>query len=72
MLNFYIFDIVKNNKSIITHFKRKIHFVDNLFIKIFINVNTIILKKIIIDIDKQKIIINNCEITIKFNIKFKN
>ena len=72
MLNFYIFDIIKNNKSIIAHFKRKIYFVDNLFAKIFIDVNTIILKKIIIDIKKQKIIINNCEITIKLNIKFKN
>ena len=72
MLNFYIFNTIKNNKFVITHFKQKIHFVDNLFIKIFIDVNTIILKKIIIDINKQKIIINNCEITIKFNIKFKN
>ena len=72
MLNFYIFNIIKNSKSIITHFKREIHFVDDLFIKNFIDVNTIILKKIIINVDKQKIIINNCEITIKFNIKFKN
>ena len=72
MLNFYILDIIKNNKFVITYFKRKIHFVDNLFTKIFINVNTIILKKIVINIDKQKIIINSCEIIIKFNIKFKN
>ena len=72
MLNFYIFDTIKNSKFIVTHFKRKIHFVDNLFVKIFIDVNTIILKKIIIDVDKSKIIINNCEITIKFNIKFKS
>ena len=72
MLNFYIFDTIKNSKFVITHFKQKIYFVDNLFVKIFIDVNTIILKKIIIDVDKQKIIINNCEITIKLDIKFKN
>ena len=72
MLNFYIFDTIKNNKLFVTYFKREIYFVNNLFVKIFIDVNTIILKKIIIDVDKQKIIINSCEITIKFNIKFKN
>ena len=72
MLNFYIFDIIKNNKLIITHFKREIHFVDDLFVKILIDVNTIISKKIIINVDKQKIIINNYEITIKLDIKFKN
>ena len=72
MLDFYILNTIKNNKFVIIHFKRKIHFVNDLFTKIFIDINTIILKKIIIDVNKQKIIINSCEITIKFNIKFKN
>ena len=72
MLNFYIFNTIKNSKFVIIYFKREIHFVNNLFTKIFIDVNTIILKKIIIDVDKQKIIINNCEITVKLDIKSKN
>ena len=72
MLNFYIFDTIKNNKFVVIYFKRKIHFVDDLFAKILIGINTIISKKIVIDVDKQKIIINNCEITVKLNIKFKS
>ena len=72
MLNFYIFDTIKNSKFVIAHFKRKTHFVNDLFTKILIDVNTIISKKIIININKQKIIINSCEITIKLDMKFKN
>ena len=53
--------------------KKKIHIVNNLLIKIFINMNIIIFKKININIKHEIIIINMCEnIIILISIKIKN
>ena len=53
--------------------KRKLHIINNLSIKILINVNIMIFKKMNINIKYEIIIINVCEnIIILISIKIKN
>ena len=40
-LNFYIYDKKTNNIFVITHFKRKIHIIDDFKIKMLIDINII-------------------------------
>ena len=72
LLNFYDFDIIANNKSIIVYFQREIYFVNNFSIKILIDVDIIMFEQIILKVEKQKLTIKNCDVTINLNIKFKN
>ena len=51
-----------------TYFTREIYLINDLTIKIFIDVNIIVSKKMIINVDKQTITIDNCEITIKLHV----
>ena len=56
------------NISIKIYFSREIYLINDLTIKILINVNIIVSKIIIINVDKQTITIDNCEITIKLHV----
>ena len=67
MLDFYILEQMKIDVAI-AYFIRKIHLIDDLTIKILININVIVSKIIIIDDNKQIVIIDNCELTIKFHV----
>ena len=62
-LDFYIDDKIKN-KSIIVHIKRDVHIVDNLKIKILIDFDIICSKEMIVDLQKWKFTIVNCDLTI--------
>ena len=66
--DFYIFEKTNVDTSTKTHFCRKIHLMNDLSIKIFIDINVIVSKKIIIDEKKQFFIIKSCDITIKLKI----
>ena len=66
--DFYIFEKTNVDISIKAHFCREIHLMNDLSIKIFIDINVIVSKKIIIDEKKQFFIIENCDITIKLKI----
>ena len=70
LLNFYIHEKTIDDSNII-HFKRKIHIVDELKIKMFIEMNIFDSKNIIIDIENKILIIDNCEITFFLSIIFK-
>ena len=54
------------------HFIREIYLINDLTIKIFINVNIIVSKKIIINVNKQTITIDNYKITIKLYVIFRD
>ena len=62
-LDFYIDDKIKN-KSIIVYIKRDVHIVDNLKIKMLIDSDIICSKKMIVDLQKRKVTIVNCDLTI--------
>ena len=67
-MNFYISRVIIVDISTKTYFIREIHLINDLTIKILIDVNIIVSKKMIINVDKQTITIDNCEITIKLHI----
>ena len=68
MIDFYIFEVTVANTFDKTHFIREIHLIDNLSIKIFIDVNVITSKEMIIDVDRQTVTINNCDVTTKLHV----
>ena len=68
MIDVYVFEMIIVNTFIKTHFIREIHLIDNLSIKIFIEINVIASKKMIINVDKQTVTIDNCDVTTKLHI----
>ena len=64
--------MTKNDKFVVIHFQREIHLIDQLLIKIFINVDIIMFEQIILNVKKQKLIIKSYDVTIDLNIKIKN
>ena len=64
--------MTKNDKFVTIHFQREIYLIDQLLIKIFIDVDIIIFKQIILNVEKQKLTIKNCDVTIDLNMKIKN
>ena len=68
MLNFYISDEIFVDKSIKIHFTRETHLINDLFVKMFIEINIIVSKKMIFDDVKRMIIIDNCDLIAKFNV----
>ena len=71
-LNFYIAYEFVDDIKIIAYFKRKVHIVDDLRVKLFINNDIFKLKLILIHLKQCKLIINNCEITAFVFIKIQN
>ena len=64
--------MTKNDKFVTIHFQREIHLIDQLSIKIFIDVDIMMFEQIILNVEKQKLTIKNCDVTIDLNIKIKN
>ena len=71
ILFIYFTNIDIDNKFVKTFIERKIHFIKNLKINMFIDNDIIVFKNILIDFKKQKIIVRNCDITISFEIRLK-
>ena len=68
MLNFYILEYTSFDISIIIYFIREIYLIDDFTIKIFINIDIIVSKKIVINDGKQIAIIDSCDLIIKLHI----
>ena len=77
MFFMYVKNLI-NNQFVVAYLQRKIHIVNNLKIKLLLNINVINSKKILVDMNQQKLIIKNCQkfivklkITIKDNVKIR-
>lgn len=68
MLNFFVFELINIDVSTKAHFRREIHLVNDLTAKILIDVNIIVSKEMIIDVDKQTVAIDNCEVIAKLHV----
>ena len=72
-LNFYVFDILSNQSSIIIHFRREIYLIDDLKTHALFNVDILKSKKVIFDINKRIIIFFVCNnLTIFMKLTFKD
>ena len=58
-LDIYIENEIDEQKRI-AHIKRETYIIDNLKIKMLVEINIIASKRIIVNIDAHKLIINNC------------
>ena len=72
LLNFYVFDVTKNDKFVTIHFQYEIYLIDQLSIKIFIDIVIMMFEQMILNVEKQKLTIKNCDVTIDLNMKIKN
>ena len=68
-LNIYFENKLKK-KSIIVYVKKNVHVINNLRVKILINIDIICSKKIIINLRTRKFIIDNCDIMIFITCTF--
>ncbi len=59
LLNIYIKEQI-DNKSAIAYICRKIYIVNYLKVKIFLKINIIILKQIIVNLNSRILIVNSC------------
>ena len=64
--------MTKNDKFVTVHFQREIHLIDQLSIKILIDVDIMMFEQMILNVKKQKLTIKNCDVTIDLNMKIKN
>lgn len=71
-VNFYLSSRIKNLKKTLTHFMKDVHVINELKVKMFINMNILKLKKIDVLVNKRQIIIINCnDFTTFLTIVFK-
>ena len=68
MIDFYIFEVTIADTFVKAHFTREIHLIDSLSVKILIEMNVIISKKMIINVDKQIVTIDSCDVTTKLHV----
>ena len=61
--NIYLFD-TKNSKKVISIFRREIHLIENLKTNMFFDNNVINSKKIVFDVTKKFVVINNIDVII--------
>ena len=71
-MNFYISNLTFDDKSIKIHFNREIHLINDFSIKMLIEINIIVSKKMIFDDVKRIVIVDNCDLIIKFNVTIIN
>ena len=71
-LNFYIRDKTIIDKSIIAHFRREIHVIDDLKVKILIDMNIIESETIDMMISNSTLHVESCDVISFITIKFKN
>ena len=69
ILFIYFTNINTDNKFVKTFIERKIHFIKNFKINMFIDNDIIVFKSILIDFKKQKIIVRNCDVTIFLKVR---
>ena len=62
IVSFYIQKIKFNDKIAMIHIKRDIHLINDLWAKMFINVDIIELKEMTFNLQIDKLIINNCNV----------
>ena len=68
LLNFYIFDQIIIDQLTKIHFTREMHLINDLSIKIFIEINIIVSKQMIFDDAKHIVTIDNCDFAVKLNV----
>ena len=62
-----------DDQFIVVHFRRKIHVINNLKIKLLLEINVMNSKRIIVDLNQRLLLIKNCQnLTIKLKIIVKN
>ena len=62
-----------DDQFIVAHFRREIHVINNLKIKLLLKINVMSSKRIIIDLNQRQFFIKNCQnLTIKLKIIVKN
>ena len=71
-LNFYIVDKRQNDFKIVVYFKCEIHFVDDLKINIFVDINILIFEFMILNLKHRLFFIVNCNMTISFSMTFRD
>ena len=72
-LNFYVVDTLSNQSSIIIHFRREIHLVNDLRIHALFDVDILKFEQVILDMNKRIIIFFACNnLTIFMKLIFKN
>ena len=70
-LNFYIQKKKVDDTTITTHFKRKVHIINEFKIELFIEINIMNSKIISIDSTNKRMTIKNCDIVASFNVTSK-
>jgi len=71
-LSIYLQDKIDNNR-VVAHFCQKVHVVKNLRAKLLLSMNIIDLERIIVNVNKRKLIIKSCHnLETKLKIKSKN
>ena len=62
-----------DDQFVVVHFRREIHVINNLKIKLLLKINVINSKRIMIDLNQRQLFIKNCQnLTIKLKIIVKN
>ena len=62
-----------DDQFVVVHFRREIHVINNLKIKLLLKINVMSSKRIIIDLNQRQFFIKNCQnLTIKLKIIVKN
>ena len=60
----YVFDIKKDDIKILCRIVKKIHLIDNSKAYMFIKNDIVELKQIVLDVNKNKAFIDNCDVII--------
>ena len=72
-LNFYVFDKLFDDSSIIIHFKREIHIIDDFRVNVLLEINIINFEKIILNLNNCTFILFDCDdFQTSFDIVFKD
>ena len=72
-LNFYILEKLSDDSTIITHFRREIHIVDDFRINVLLKINIVNFEKVVFDFDFRMITLRNRDdLQTSMNIVFKN
>ena len=72
-LNFYILEKLFDDSTIIAHFRREIHIVDDFRVNVLLEVNIINFEKVVFDFDFRIITLRDCDdLQTSMNIVFKN
>ena len=68
IVSMYFVD-VKDDNSIKTFIRREIHLINNLKINMFIDNDVIVSESVVLDLIKKQTLIDNCDVTIVFDVR---